>query len=117
MAAKAKQFAAIVRGCKALALTGSGSSEFAGACLHLPLRVELNIPVEAIPAALILTVAKAAFPTLRPGLLVSLALFCGWYLWIAFSREKRGLHDLLAGTYVVRARRPEAVVAMGQVAS
>jgi len=25
-------------------------------------------------------------------------------LWIAFDREKRGLHDLLAGTYVVRSR-------------
>ena len=32
---------------------------------------------------------------------ISVALFSLGWLWIAFSREKRGLHDLLAGTYVV----------------
>jgi uncharacterized RDD family membrane protein YckC len=26
------------------------------------------------------------------------------FIWIAFDREKRGLHDWLAGTYVVRTR-------------
>lgn len=36
------------------------------------------------------------------GLGLSLALFGLGCLWIAFSREKRGLHDLLAGTWVVR---------------
>ncbi|HJZ84759.1 MAG TPA: RDD family protein [Polyangia bacterium] len=31
-------------------------------------------------------------------------LLCGLgFLWIGFDREKRGLHDWLAGTYVVRA--------------
>jgi uncharacterized RDD family membrane protein YckC len=24
------------------------------------------------------------------------------YLWIAFDAEKRGLHDWIAGTYVIR---------------
>jgi uncharacterized RDD family membrane protein YckC len=51
------------------------------------------------------------------GLALSIALFCGGYLWIAFSREKRGLHDLIAGTYVIRARVAPAMAAMGTVAS
>jgi uncharacterized RDD family membrane protein YckC len=32
---------------------------------------------------------------------VAVALLCLGWLWIAFSREKRGLHDLVAGTWVV----------------
>ena len=37
------------------------------------------------------------------GLLLSVALLGAGLLWIAFDREKRGLPDWLAGTYVVRA--------------
>lgn len=47
----------------------------------------------------------------RPSLLRSLGRVCGYalavlpfslgVLWIGFDREKRGLHDFLAGTYVV----------------
>jgi uncharacterized RDD family membrane protein YckC len=33
----------------------------------------------------------------------SLALLALGFLWIGFDREKRGLHDWLADTYVVRA--------------
>lgn len=33
---------------------------------------------------------------------VSILFFCLGYLWVGFSRDKRGLHDLIAGTYVVR---------------
>ena len=37
------------------------------------------------------------------GYLVSLGtLFLG-FLWIGFDAEKRGLHDWIAGTYVIRA--------------
>ena len=45
------------------------------------------------------------------GQAVSVAVFSLGWLWIAFSREKQGLHDLIAGTYVVYARphaRPTA---------
>ncbi len=35
--------------------------------------------------------------------LPSLALLALGFLWIGFDREKRGLHDFLADTYVVRA--------------
>lgn len=38
------------------------------------------------------------------GILVGMALFGLGLLWIGFDREKRGLHDWLAGTYVVRTR-------------
>jgi len=30
------------------------------------------------------------------------ALFGLGFLWVLFSREKRGWHDLLAGTWVIR---------------
>ena len=42
------------------------------------------------------------------GLALSILLFCLGYLWVAFSREKRGLHDLIAGTYVVCVEAPAA---------
>ncbi len=60
-------------GARAIALTGSGSSEFAGGCVAPVLQERLGLPVQSIPAALILTHPKEAFPTCRPGLLVSLA--------------------------------------------
>lgn len=63
----------VLEGCRSLALTGSGSSEYAGNCLALPLSTELGIPVEAVPAGSILTHGSRALPPGRPGLLVSLA--------------------------------------------
>jgi tagatose-6-phosphate ketose/aldose isomerase len=66
-------FITALRGARALALTGSGSSEFAGACVCPGLRDSLQLPAESIPAGLILTHPRTAFPALRPGLLVSLA--------------------------------------------
>lgn len=38
------------------------------------------------------------------GIGLSLSLFGLGWLWVAFSREKRGLHDLIAGTWVVAAK-------------
>ncbi len=38
------------------------------------------------------------------GYVLSAALFSLGFLWIGFDRERRGLHDWLAGTYVVLAR-------------
>jgi uncharacterized RDD family membrane protein YckC len=31
------------------------------------------------------------------------------FIWVGIDQRKRGFHDMLAGTVVVRARRPEAV--------
>ena len=38
------------------------------------------------------------------GYVLSAVLFSLGFLWIGFDREKRALHDWLAGTYVVLAR-------------
>lgn len=50
------------------------------------------------------------------GISLSLSLFGLGWLWVAFSREKRGLHDLIAGTWVVAAKpvsAPPPVRAVG----
>lgn len=47
----------------------------------------------SIPRALVRTVAYVP----------SLALLALGFLWVGFDREKRGLHDWIADTYVVRA--------------
>lgn len=46
------------------------------------------------------SVLRAAART--AGYLVSAATFSLGFLWIGFDREKRGLHDWLAGTYVIK---------------
>src|SRR5438067_3700279 len=56
-----------------LVLTGSGSSEYAGHCLHLVLQNELAITTQPISAGLVLTHVAKALPPLRPGLMVSFA--------------------------------------------
>lgn len=60
-------------GIKTLILTGSGSSEYAGACARLVLQNELGVPAEAIGGGTLLTYGGHAMPPLRPGLVVSLA--------------------------------------------
>jgi uncharacterized RDD family membrane protein YckC len=54
--------------------------------------------------------------------LLSAILFSVGFIWIAFDREKRGLHDRLAGTYVVRSasersERSHATAGSAEVAS
>jgi len=66
-------FARLLSGCRAVTFTGSGSSEYAGGCIHLALRDSLQIPADTVPAGLILTQRRLAIPPLRPALLVSLA--------------------------------------------
>lgn len=63
----------VLDGCRSVTLTGSGSSEYSGACVVLPLREELGVPVEAVPAGLILTHRASALQPGRPAVLVSLA--------------------------------------------
>jgi tagatose-6-phosphate ketose/aldose isomerase len=57
----------------AIVLTGSGSSQYVGDCLALPLQVELGIPVYSIPSGLLLTHPRESLPPIEPLLLVSLA--------------------------------------------
>ena len=60
-------------GIRSLALTGSGSSEYAAECVCLPLRNELGICTESISGGALLMYGGKSLPKERPGLLVSLA--------------------------------------------
>ena len=56
-----------------LVLTGSGSSLYAGECLALPLQAALRVPVQALPAGLLLTHPESCLPPAGPYLVVSFA--------------------------------------------
>jgi tagatose-6-phosphate ketose/aldose isomerase len=60
-------------GVKNLVFTGSGSSEYAGDCVRLPVRNELGISVEVASGGTLVMQGVRALPAIRPGLLVSLA--------------------------------------------
>jgi len=62
-----------VAGIRSLALTGSGSSEYAAECVRLLLQNELGICAESISGGSLLMYGGKALPPGRPGLLVSLA--------------------------------------------
>ena len=62
-----------VAGIRSLALTGSGSSEYAAECVCFPLQNELGISAESISGGSLLMYGGKALPLGRPGLLVSLA--------------------------------------------
>jgi len=64
---------ASVSSMKSLVFTGSGSSEYAGDCLRLPLQDELAVCVESVSGGNLLIHGAKALPKDRPGLLVSLA--------------------------------------------
>lgn len=42
------------------------------------------------------------------GKLISTIVLCLGFLWIAWDKQKRGWHDTIAGTYVVKAVKTEA---------
>lgn len=73
MAASQNLVQTVLSGMKSIALTGSGSSEYAGDCVRLPLQNELGIGVESISGGSLLIQGAKALPTERPTLLVSLA--------------------------------------------
>jgi tagatose-6-phosphate ketose/aldose isomerase len=64
---------ASMSGLKSLVFTGSGSSEYAGDCVRLPLQNELAMCVESVSGGNLLVHGAKALPKDRPGLLVSLA--------------------------------------------
>jgi tagatose-6-phosphate ketose/aldose isomerase len=64
---------ASMSGIKSLVFTGSGSSEYAGDCVRLPLQNELAMCVESVSGGNLLMHGAKALPKDRPGLLVSLA--------------------------------------------
>src|SRR2546423_764694 len=62
-----------LKGIQTLALTGSGSSEYAAECVRLPLQSELGVCTESISGGALLMYGAKALPPARPGLLVSIA--------------------------------------------
>jgi tagatose-6-phosphate ketose/aldose isomerase len=60
-----------IAGVKTLVLTGSGSSEYAGDCVRLPLQNRLLIPTQTIGGGMLLTHGGKAIAPVRPGLMVS----------------------------------------------
>jgi tagatose-6-phosphate ketose/aldose isomerase len=62
-----------VSGVRNLVFTGSGSSEYAGDCVRLPVRNQLGISVEVVSGGTLVMQGIRALPVERPGLLVSLA--------------------------------------------
>ena len=56
-----------------LILTGSGSSEYAGDCVRIPLQSALGIDVQALGGGAILTHGSKSLARGRPGLMVSIA--------------------------------------------
>ena len=64
---------ATVVGLKTLVLTGSGSSEYAGECVRLPLQNRLGVAAQTIGGGMLLTHGRAAIGPGRPGLMVSFA--------------------------------------------
>ena len=62
-----------VRDIRSLVLTGSGSSEYAGDCVRIPLQAELGITVQGFGGGAILTHGSKSLPQDKPALMVSIA--------------------------------------------
>jgi tagatose-6-phosphate ketose/aldose isomerase len=71
MAPLAGELRTLVAGIKTVVLTGSGSSEYAGECVRLPLQKGLFIPAQTVGGSALLTHGGQAINPLRPGLMVS----------------------------------------------
>ena len=80
-----------LKGIHSLALTGSGSSEYAAECVRLPLQNALGIPTESISGGALLVYGGKALLPGRPRVLVSVARS-------GDSPESSGVVELLLGT-------------------
>ena len=67
------QLCSALKGISSLTLTGSGSSEYAGHCVRLPLQNELGVITQAIGGGDLLAHGSRALPPGRPGVMVSIA--------------------------------------------
>lgn len=72
MASISDELLPTITGARMLILTGSGSSEYAGDCVRLPLQNRLSIPAQTVGGGMLLTHGSKAIASLRPGLMVSL---------------------------------------------
>jgi tagatose-6-phosphate ketose/aldose isomerase len=73
MLGKASELSRRMEGIRLLVLTGSGSSEYAGACVGLVLQDELGVAAQSVAGGALLTHGVRAIPPERPGLMISLA--------------------------------------------
>ena len=80
-----------LKGIHSLALSGSGSSEYAGECVRFPLKNALGIPVESISGGALLMYGGKALPPGRPAVFVSVARS-------GDSPESSGVVELLLNT-------------------
>src|SRR5437588_354967 len=80
-----------LKGIHSLALTGSGSSEYAGECVRFSLQNALGIPTESISGGALLMYGGKALPPGRPAALVSVARS-------GDSPESSGVVELLLST-------------------
>lgn len=73
MIAKSPELLRRMEGVRSLVLTGSGSSEYAGACVRLVLENALGVAAQTVGGGALLTHGARAIPPERPGLMISLA--------------------------------------------
>jgi tagatose-6-phosphate ketose/aldose isomerase len=91
MIASRESLGRMFQGMRSLALTGSGSSQYAAECVHLALGNDLGVPIESVGGGDLLTYGAKVLPPDRPGLLISLARS-------GDSPESRGAMELLLNT-------------------
>jgi tagatose-6-phosphate ketose/aldose isomerase len=73
MSERTTELRACLEGARLIVLTGSGSSEYAGDCVRLPLQKQLGVNTLTIAGGAFLILPANALPSERPGLVVSLA--------------------------------------------
>jgi tagatose-6-phosphate ketose/aldose isomerase len=73
MIARSPELLRRMEGIRSLVLTGSGSSEYAGACVRLVLQNALGVATQTMGGGALLTHGARAIPPERPGLMISLA--------------------------------------------
>ena len=73
MLGQASELSRRLEGIRLLVLTGSGSSEYAGACVGLVLQDELGVATQTVAGGALLIHGTRAIPPDRPGLMISLA--------------------------------------------
>lgn len=71
--ARAEDLKRCLQDVRSIVFTGSGSSEYAGGCVRLPIQQELGIFTQTVASGSILTHGMRALPPVRPALIVSLA--------------------------------------------
>src|ERR1035438_4904455 len=69
MLGKASELSRRLEGIRSLVLTGSGSSEYAGACVRLVLQDALGVATQTVGGGALLTHGARMIPPERPGLI------------------------------------------------